>query len=94
MNTRSTALFLLLAGCASFDSLRSRAAFDLRCPAEAIEAEWYEVDRTAVATGCGRNALYVNHCAPYVGCNWLLNSEVREAPAGTPAPATATPTGR
>lgn len=70
---------LATSGCgATFEQLQSRAALDLDCQPTAISAR--EVDRlTRVATGCGKQAIYVQTCVGKAedSCTWLLNSEIK-----------------
>lgn len=78
-------LMLVLASCATnatVAQLKTRAAFDLACPAESLEL--HELDaRTRGVTGCGKRATYVEHCKPcangYVGCEctWVMNTDDR-----------------
>jgi hypothetical protein len=76
---------LIGAGCgASFEQLQSRAAFDLDCRPQSITAQMIDYE-TRVATGCGKQAVYVEHCTGnnHSGCTWMLNSPVRPSTAPT-----------
>ena len=76
--TRSTLLGLfLLAGCgATVPQLQTRAALDLDCRADAISV--VAVDRaTRIATGCGKQAIYVENFNNSRHPGWLLNSEIK-----------------
>ena len=72
-----------LASCgASAQQLRSRAAFDLKCPEGQIEI--VPIDgRTKGVRGCGKQATYVESCkggganSPPYDCVWVLNSEAK-----------------
>jgi hypothetical protein len=73
---------LLLGGCGATPAqLRVRAAFDLGCDPAAISTR--ELDAgTRVASGCGRQAVYVENFNQSVHPVWMLNSEVRSLPSG------------
>lgn len=67
---------------ATAHQLKTRAAFDLDCPADKLEV--VELDpRTRGVQGCGKRATYVEQCKPcangYVGCEctWLMNTDAR-----------------
>jgi len=77
-------------------TLRSRAAFDLGCPAEQLQ--FFKIDdRTAGVSGCNRQATYILMCDrndydrrdESTGCTWLVNASAESAPAPAPAPALA-----
>ena len=76
---------VLPAGClATFEQLQARAAFDLDCPPASISARELD-DRTQIATGCGKQAVYVQTCTNRnSGCTWMLNSEVKPMEARAP----------
>ena len=65
-------------GCgASEEQLRSRAAFDLKCPQGQLEITEID-DRTRGVRGCDGQATYVESCtAPdrSSGCTWVMNSD-------------------
>jgi hypothetical protein len=71
----------LLACGASTEQLKTRAAFDLKCPEDQINL--VEIDsRTKGVSGCGQQATYVESCdAPPDNmardCTWVLNSPGR-----------------
>jgi|GEM_PF-3882418 len=90
---------------ASMSSLRSRAAFDLKCN----ENDLHIVDldsRTKGVSGCGARSVYVEDCqrtwANTSSCTWVLNSSelppasMKDAtttlPTTTPAADPTTPT--
>lgn len=76
-------VFSTAAGCgASFEQLQSRAGFDFECPPAAITAHTMD-DETTIAQGCGKEAVYVEHCTGnnHSRCTWMLNSPVRAATA-------------
>ena len=71
-------------GCAAtFEQLQARAALDLECQPAAISGRRVD-DHTMVASGCGKQAIYVETCTGdnHTGCTWLLNSTVKPAPGG------------
>jgi len=77
--------FLTVSSCgASFEQLQSRAAFDLDCQPHAITAQMIDYE-TRIASGCGKKAVYVEHCTGnnHSGCTWMLNSPVRPTSAGS-----------
>ncbi|MCA9662332.1 MAG: hypothetical protein KC486_28590 [Myxococcales bacterium] len=85
------ALALLACACATASAtegqLIRRAAFDLQCPADALETVPLD-ERSVGVRGCARQATYVEHCEtganPYGtyrhSCTWVLNSDGRELP--------------
>ena len=86
-----------MAGCFSAvhmhdDTLRSRASFDLRCPAPQLRVT--ELDnRTAGVEGCGQRATYIYNSPANT---WVLNSPAAEQPGdqlppGAPPPPAAPP---
>jgi hypothetical protein len=78
IQTLFTITLLTAPSCgASFQQLQSRAAFDLECQPQAITAQVID-DETRIASGCGKNAVYVEHCTGnnHSGCTWMLNSPV------------------
>ena len=95
-------VFLVLLACsqsATHQQLVVRAASDLGCTQERIES--HELDsRTVVASGCGREATYVEDCETCTNgltkmnetcdCAWLLNGTVRSR-ASTPLGSSARP---
>jgi len=74
---------LMAPGCgATFEQLQARAALDLECQPAAISAQ--SVDgQTRVASGCGKQAIYVESCSGHnhSDCTWMLNSTVKPAAA-------------
>jgi hypothetical protein len=69
---------LLACGAATDDQLRTRAAFDLNCPAAQVTVVELDSDTRGV-TACGQRATYVQSCdAPpnnmARSCTWVLNS--------------------
>ncbi len=70
---------LLAGGCgASLEQLQNRAAADFNCQPAAITAR--ELDHeTKIASGCGKEATYVESCKgkKRSNCTWMLNSEIR-----------------
>lgn len=95
-----TAKFVVLVGfvafqfacSASMSSLRSRAAFDLKC--NETDLQIVDLDgRTKGVSGCGARGVYVEDCqrtwANTSSCTWVLNSS-ELPPAGmrdaTPPP--------
>lgn len=72
---------LLACGGADHDQLKTRSAFDLKCPEEKIVLK--EIDeRTIGVIGCGQRATYVESCnGPKYEfastCTWVLNSDSR-----------------
>lgn len=63
---------------ATLDQLQSRAALDLDCHPKAISSRELD-DQTRIASGCGKQAIYVETCTSpnHSGCTWLLNSSIR-----------------
>ena len=80
-------------GCgATFEQLQTRAALDLDCQSQAISAR--QIDgSTELASGCGKEAIYVQTCAgkDHTDCTWMLNSAIK--PATTSVTSSPTPTG-
>jgi hypothetical protein len=83
---------LLACGAATDDQLKTRAAFDLNCPAAQVNV--VELDSsTRGVTGCGQRATYIESCdAPSNNmarsCTWVLNNANQRptAPAPTAVP--------
>jgi hypothetical protein len=94
---------LALAGCASSPEIIrrtavQRAAFDLSCPAESLQATQlgdtthlgrssanYGVERTVVGViGCQQKAVYVVECGQPNTCNAVLNAGTK--PSSPPSP--------
>jgi hypothetical protein len=72
---------LATAGCgATFEQLQARAAIDLECQPQAISANALD-DQTRIASGCGKQAVYVETCAGNnrANCTWMLNSPIKPA---------------
>ncbi|HKY38281.1 MAG TPA: hypothetical protein VJN18_20200 [Polyangiaceae bacterium] len=75
---------LLACGAATDDQLKTRAAFDLSCPASKVSI--VELDSaTRGVTGCGQRATYVERCdAPpdnmARSCTWVLNNTSERPP--------------
>ena len=71
--------FTLPACGATLEQLRSRASFDLGCPANQLDV--VEIDqRTRGVRGCGKQATYVESCTTAdrsTGCTWVLNTDSR-----------------
>jgi hypothetical protein len=94
--TMMMCVWLLIAGCATVEQLRTRAAFDLQCPESQVRT-YYIDHRTTGVTGCGKRATYITTCSDpdnAFTCTWALNAAVREEPASRPAtyrPAAAVP---
>jgi hypothetical protein len=61
----------------NLSTLKTRAAFDMKCPAPSIELTQLSPEVYGVA-GCGQQATYVN--SPRSWDDWMLNS-----PTGTSA---------
>jgi hypothetical protein len=58
---------LMARGCgATFEQLQARAALDLECQPAAISAHSVE-GQTRVASGCGKQAIYVETCSVKTG---------------------------
>jgi len=68
-------------GCgATLGQLQTRAALDLDCTPTSITAR--DIDRgTVVASGCGKQAIYIEHCVGdhHSHCTWMLNSAIKSA---------------
>ncbi len=69
---------LFACGGASDETLRTRAAFDMKC--EGPQLQVIEIDdRTRGVIGCGQRHTYVESCKVYgqtagkSGCTWVLN---------------------
>jgi hypothetical protein len=76
----ATALFAAVGCGATTYQLQNRAAVDFNCQSSKITAR--ELDsETRIATGCGKEAVYVQHCngRGHEGCTWMLNSEIRKS---------------
>jgi hypothetical protein len=71
---------LLGCGAATEDQLRTRAAFDLDCPAKSITI--VELDgASSGVSGCGQRATYVKSCDRQDvarTCTWVLNGDARK----------------
>jgi hypothetical protein len=87
------ALVAVLAACSAVqmngDTLRSRASFDLRCPANELQIT--EIDRhTGGVDGCGQRATYIWNGPSNT---WILNSPGSEQamPPEAPPPPPTTP---
>lgn len=97
------ALSLPLGGCSSSaQAIRrtalERAAFDLSCPAESLDASQlgsttrlgasqysYGVERTVMGvSGCGQKAVYVVECGRADVCNAQLNADAKPDPKSAP----------
>jgi hypothetical protein len=79
MNRISILLILtgVLYGCgATVAQLKTRAAFDLKCPEASIQITKID-SRTNGVSGCGQQATYVESCAKPNGtdCTWILNTD-------------------
>ncbi len=73
-------LLLTSASCGATEKqLRSRAAFDMKCPEPQIQI--VKIDRrTRGVRACGQQATYVETCASQGGdCTWVLNTDSRES---------------
>ena len=71
-------LFALLGCGASVSQLRSRASFDLDCPAQQLRIT--EIDaRTRGVRGCGQRVTYIESCSDSRRarntCTWVLNRD-------------------
>jgi hypothetical protein len=57
---------------------RTRAAYDLQCPAAELEVT-YLGNKTAGVRGCGQQVTYVLSCGSdlFDDCVWVLNSDSR-----------------
>ncbi len=79
-----TCLATLSFACASLKAqVQQRAAFDLQCDVEKIDVKFLDANHdTAGASGCGRQATYVNAHG-----TWVKNSETTggAAPQGQTA---------
>jgi hypothetical protein len=95
MNSRLALLFALVAACATAAcastsaTVRTRAAFDLKCPAEQLTiTELTDVCGPFLCTvgvsGCGQQATYVMDKAT---SSWVMNNATTggAAPSATPA---------
>jgi hypothetical protein len=79
-------LVLVCLGCGAdpMVSLKSRSAFDLKCPADQIQltpltpcGAWHNGTCTVGVTGCGRQATYVD---PVNGSgNWIMNNSASQS---------------
>jgi hypothetical protein len=71
-------LLSLSSGCgATLAQLQARAALDMDCKPTSITAR--DIDSgTVVASGCGKQAIYIEHCVgKHSHCTWMLNSAVK-----------------
>jgi hypothetical protein len=81
--------FVSVCGCgATFEQLQARAAVDFECHPAAISSQAID-GYTTLASGCGKQAVYVETCTSnnHSGCTWMLNSPIKPA-AGSPVPPT------
>jgi hypothetical protein len=73
---------LLVLGCGPNEAqLRSRAAYDLRCPEAQLQLTKLD-KRTRGVDGCGRRATYVWVCQGATGdsgCTWMMNTDMAPA---------------
>ncbi len=72
---------LLLTACEGelwFPQLQARAALDFDCQPSQISARDI-ANRTVIAGGCGKRAIFVLSCSGRYNCMWLLNSPIRSA---------------
>lgn len=72
-------LLSLSSGCgATLAQLQTRAALDLDCTPASITARDVDIG-TMVASGCGKQAIYIEHCVGnnHSSCTWMLNSEIK-----------------
>jgi len=70
-------LFALLAcgGADELENLKTRSAFDLKCPESAIQVRNLDDQTTTYGvTGCGKQAVYIWACNDSDDCKWVLNS--------------------
>ena len=81
----ATIVGLFALGCAGAtdDQLRTRAAFDLKCDAAAIQIIPID-DRTRGVRGCDQQGTYVESCdGPKqnagTSCTWVLNTDSRKS---------------
>jgi hypothetical protein len=68
------------------EQLRTRAAFDMQCPAEQLQVVSLDTQIRGV-TGCGQRRTYVAVCNGQPGnamttCNWVADSSSAQAAAG------------
>jgi len=89
---RVTIGLLALTACeeaSMLPQLQARAALDLDCQPSRISARDLD-DRTVIAGGCGKRAIYVLNCTGKYGnhCTWLLNSPIRAANVSAPQKST------
>jgi hypothetical protein len=69
----------LSSGCgATLAQLQTRAALDLDCSPASITARNIDTE-TLVASGCGKQAIYIEHCVGnhHSHCTWMLNSTIK-----------------
>ena len=72
-------LGLVGCGAASPEQLRTRAAFEMNCPATQLTLTELGGDTTGV-TGCGQKQVYVQVCEGQGAlreCKWVLNSATK-----------------
>jgi len=89
---RVTIGLLALTACeeaSMLPQLQARAALDLDCRPSGISARDLD-DRTVIAGGCGKRAIYVLSCTGKYSnhCTWLLNSPIRAADVLAPQKST------
>jgi hypothetical protein len=76
-----TITLLLVSGCgATFEQLQARAAVDFGCHPAGISSQAID-GYTRIASGCGKQAVYVETCTSnnHSGCTWMLNSPIKPA---------------
>ena len=76
---RATVLLLVFSGCGpTLEQFQTRAAQDLDCQPASITARQLDTS-TMVAAGCGKQAIYIEHCTGtnHSECTWMLNSEIK-----------------
>jgi hypothetical protein len=70
-------LLSLLACGATEEQLRTRAAFDMKCPESELRITDID-DRTKGVRGCDQQGTYVESCAhERQDCTWVLNSDAQ-----------------
>jgi hypothetical protein len=83
VHTVASCVALFSAGCgASLEQLRNRASVDLGCQASNVAV--HPIDAaTMSASGCGKQAIYVEQFNDSRHSTWLLNSAIASAaPSG------------
>src|SRR5260221_13934136 len=87
----SALVALLVSACTpSEEQLRTRAAFDMQCPAEQLQVVSLDQQIRGV-TGCGRQRTYVAVCNGQPGnmmttCNWVADSSAVQTMPPSPVP--------